>query len=241
MSDQDRVSAFSDGSGDIRQDELAQYRPISPLAIIALLVGLASGIAIFHNLLWLVPLIGVVLSAVALKQTAPPDAIATGRTAAIIGLALSVLFGVMAITTTVIEKRLVDKQAVEFASGWLNIARSGNLPQAAEWFRAPVTRLPPESNYAKFYELNEDAQTLLAKVSSGEAMKQVLALREEDPITFQGIDEFTRVDSAFLYDLRFTLPASPSENETTDVICNVRRIVDRNETHWSMGSFSLAK
>jgi len=240
MSNQDRIAAFSDHSGDIRQDELTQYRPISPLAVIALLVGLVSGLAIFHNLLWLVPVIGIVLSAVALKHTAPPDAIVSGRTAAIIGLAFSVLFGAMAVTTTFVEKRIVDKHAVEFASNWMNIARSGNLPQAAEWMRAPGVRLPYESDYTKFYESNEDAQTLLTNLSSGKAMKHVLALDEDNRITFDGIDEFTRVDGAFLYDLRFTLPGK-SEKEATDVICSVRRTIERYKTRWSVAKFSLAE
>ena len=47
---------------------LTEYRPVSGWSLAALFVGLASIAAIFHPLLWSVPMIGVVVSLVALRQ-----------------------------------------------------------------------------------------------------------------------------------------------------------------------------
>ena len=74
--------------------DVARYRPFCGLAIVGLLVGLLSALAILDPLLWFLPVLGVVLSAVALRRVAAADPPLVGRTAAVAGLGLSVAFAV---------------------------------------------------------------------------------------------------------------------------------------------------
>lgn len=77
---------------------LVEYRPLSGWAIVALLIGLSSAVAVIHPLLWIVPLVGVVIAAVALVRMKQSEMPQLGRTPALIGLALSLIFGAAAPT-----------------------------------------------------------------------------------------------------------------------------------------------
>ena len=75
---------------------VAEYRPISGWALAALFIGLVSFVALFHPLLWSVPMAGVVVSLIALLRISHADVPLVGRKAALIGLAFSLLYGVAA-------------------------------------------------------------------------------------------------------------------------------------------------
>jgi hypothetical protein len=69
------------------------YVAVNPLAVVAALLGLASGLAFFENLLLILPVLGVVFSIVAIRQINDSNGTQTGRGLAWGGLALSLLFG----------------------------------------------------------------------------------------------------------------------------------------------------
>ena len=69
------------------------YVAISPVAIVAALLGLASLLALLHEVFLVVPLAGVVCAVVAWRQVRNSNGTQTGVPLAAAGLALSVLIG----------------------------------------------------------------------------------------------------------------------------------------------------
>ena len=51
--------------------ELQSYRAISPWTPLTVLLGLASPLALVHPLLWIVPLAGILLAWIGIKQVSP--------------------------------------------------------------------------------------------------------------------------------------------------------------------------
>src|SRR3954462_15428509 len=72
------------GSGD--------YVAVNAVAVVAALAGLASTLALADNVLFLIPLVGVVLAIIPLMQISHSNGTQPGRAIAVGGLILSLLF-----------------------------------------------------------------------------------------------------------------------------------------------------
>ena len=70
-----------------------EYRPISTLAVLALVAGCFSVSALMSQILWVIPIFAAGLSIAAVRDTAIGKSHKAGRGIALIGLALSVGFG----------------------------------------------------------------------------------------------------------------------------------------------------
>src|SRR5690348_9302651 len=77
-------------STEVATERLPQYRSISSLAVLTLLLGLASPLAIATPLLLVVPLAAVFTAIAALRQIGANAEILSGRGAALTGLFLGI-------------------------------------------------------------------------------------------------------------------------------------------------------
>jgi len=110
--------------------ETINYRPVSKPAVVAAVVGVLSSLAITTPLLWIVPLVGVVLAIVALVDVGRSGAEKAGRAAALVGLALSVGFGVQAVTSSLIAKSIMERRARSVVNVWLDALGENRLSVA---------------------------------------------------------------------------------------------------------------
>lgn len=110
--------------------ETIGYRPVSRLAVAAAVVGVLSSLSLTTPLLWIVPLVGTVLAAVALADVARPGAEKAGRAVALVGLALSVGFGAQALTSNLIAKSIMERRAQAVVHAWLDAIGEDRLAAA---------------------------------------------------------------------------------------------------------------
>ena len=118
-------------------DEQLSYRPVSTLAVMALVAGGLSALALTSQVLWVVPLLAAGLAAAALRDTAtgtPPKA---GRALALAGLALAIGFGCQAIGFTVTDHWIGRARAIKTVSSWQQAVHAGRWPEA-HGFCAPA-------------------------------------------------------------------------------------------------------
>ncbi|RLS49917.1 MAG: hypothetical protein DWH87_02890 [Planctomycetota bacterium] len=120
-------------------DVVPGYRPVSVLAVFALLAGILSATAVFSPALLLVPLIASALSVVALKDvSAHGDERAeggdrkTGRWCALAGLALAVGFGVQSVATNLTQRTVAFRRAEASAAMFLEMVREDRLGEAVK-------------------------------------------------------------------------------------------------------------
>ena len=131
-------------------DRTQDYRPVSGMAVAALLVGGLSILASYSPLLWGIPVVGAALAAVALRELSAPDAVKVGRLAALLGLALSIGLGTQAVTRHMVGRGLTQQRAVEVVERWVTAIREDRLMQARSMLtpmlRPPTTMVGDEDN-----------------------------------------------------------------------------------------------
>jgi len=122
-------------------DVVPGYRPVSVLAVVALIAGILSATAVFSPALLLVPLIASALSVVALKDVsargdgddrAEGGDRKTGRWWALAGLALAVGFGVQSVATSLTQRSVAFRRAEASAAMFLEMVREDRLGEAVK-------------------------------------------------------------------------------------------------------------
>jgi hypothetical protein len=125
-------------------EETNEYRSLSVSAIVALLLGLASPLSFGHVLLTAIPIAGIVVALVALRQIASSEGALAGRGAAIIGLVLCVAFAVAPHARAYILRSSRTSQAREFGRQWLDSVAAGELERAFRLTFESTRRSPPQ-------------------------------------------------------------------------------------------------
>jgi hypothetical protein len=154
---------------------VAEYRPVSGWALAALFVGLLSFVALFHPLLWSVPMAGAVVSLIALRRISRSDVPLIGRRAALIGLAFSLLYGVAAATRVASRDYWLRSRAERLASEFIDLIRSRKTAEAYALMRQSLEKKPlkpapgsreanqPEpKNQREMFASTEPVKTLLS-------------------------------------------------------------------------------
>jgi hypothetical protein len=122
-------------------DVVPGYRPVSVLAVVALIAGILSATAVFSSALLLVPLIASALSVVALMDVsargdgddrAEGGDRKTGRGWALAGLALAVGFGVQSVATSLTQRTVAFRRAEASAAMFLEMVREDRLGEAVK-------------------------------------------------------------------------------------------------------------
>ena len=111
-------------------DDATDYRPVSPLAVAALVLGGCSAVALLTPFAWFVPLIAGAAALVALADVSRPGAARVGRLPALAGLGLAVGFGAQAVTDAAVGRWIERSRAVATAETWLEAIRAGRLEEA---------------------------------------------------------------------------------------------------------------
>lgn len=111
-------------------DALPQYRSVSWAAIMAVILGFASILAVFNPLLVAVAVAATGLSLFALWQIAARPEVLSGRGLALTALFVSVFFMVFAPTRLGIRSRLVQRRGQELADAFLNLLKEGKAYEA---------------------------------------------------------------------------------------------------------------
>lgn len=111
-------------------DELAGERPVSGLAVAALLAGCGSALVLFTSLAAMLPLVAIVLAVVALVDLARAEGRRVGRSAALVGLALAIGFAAQAASGFVVDRWIGSQRATATAVAWIDAVRAGRSGDA---------------------------------------------------------------------------------------------------------------
>lgn len=110
--------------------EVSGYRPVSSLAVAALIVGCVSALALVSPVFWVVPLVGAALALVAVRDVTRSGVAKAGGLAAVAGLALSLGFGAQAMTAAATARWLAAARAASAARFWLDALCDGRTDDA---------------------------------------------------------------------------------------------------------------
>ncbi len=158
--------------------ELPDYKAISRLAVASLLLGIASITALAAVPLWIVPLIGVVVSLLAFVRIAGAGGTLGGRPLAVVGLCLAVFFGSAALAGHWNSRRIIARQAEETADQWFAALARHDVELAHQWTVSFGQRSGAFDleQLRKFYEKDSKAKEGLAKFIENPSIALLLAL-----------------------------------------------------------------
>lgn len=111
-------------------DELVSYRSLSNLAILAMVLGLLSPLALMVPLFIVIPLAGATVALLAYSNIRAHAETLSGRTLAKIALFLSVLCLLATPVKSLVRTQLYQRQADQAARQWLNTLAEGDLSEA---------------------------------------------------------------------------------------------------------------
>jgi hypothetical protein len=117
-------------------EQTTDYRTLSVLAIISLIIGLAAPLAIAAPFLLAIPLFGIAVSLVS-------EGVLAGRWAATVGLALCVASAVLPVSHDLIQRAIRLRQAESFGRNWVAMVTSGNIKQAFSQTADGTRPMPP--------------------------------------------------------------------------------------------------
>ena len=126
---------------------ISDYRPVSPLAVAALALGICSAMALVTRFAWVVPLVAAAVAIAALADLARPGTAKAGRLLALAGLALAVGFGAQAVTSAAVDRWIASHRAGAAARAWIDAVRDGRPAEALGLCGAAVAStasLPPD-------------------------------------------------------------------------------------------------
>ena len=126
---------------------ISDYRPVSPLAVAALVLGICSAMALVTRFAWVVPLVAAAVAIAALADLARPGTAKAGRLLALAGLALAVGFGAQAVTSAAVDRWIASHRAGAAARAWIDAVRDGRPAEALGLCGAAVAStasMPPD-------------------------------------------------------------------------------------------------
>jgi hypothetical protein len=112
------------------EHEPTGYRPVSSLAIAALVLGVLSGLALVSPFFYVVPLVAVAVAVTAFADVGRAGAAKAGRLAALAGLALAAGFGTQAVTSGVVTGSIAADRARAAAEIFVQAVREGRQADA---------------------------------------------------------------------------------------------------------------
>ncbi|HTN75155.1 MAG TPA: DUF4190 domain-containing protein [Pirellulaceae bacterium] len=180
--------------GTVDEQQLAAYRRVSVAAVIALVLGVASSLALTYWLLWVLPMIAVVVAIVALRAIDTPGSNLTGRGFAVIGLVLALIFGLWAPTRAYTRQQHIYSQARPFADEWLELIRTGQLREAHQLTLRQAERQLTGVDLAEFYAKSSEAKGEYDRFATERFLKKLAEQGDRVTYTYVGGAELPPAD-----------------------------------------------
>jgi len=217
------------------EEQLVRYRDLNKLALVALLVGLASVLALVHPLLTLVPVVGVACALISLRTIRSNPEIWTGAWLAVIGLVLSLFFLGWGFGWSATRPGRLATQAQRFADDWFKLAQRNELYAAHQLRIDTPSRAPVTARLDDYYRSQPaDMRDAFQSFSKSPVIEALVNAGPEHPPEFVGV---ARTESAGLTDtlyLRYRLPAVKDQPQWS-ILISVKR---EGEDRWQVFTIS---
>ena len=127
----------------LRPDEqpLAQYRAVSPTAIIAAGLGLASGLVLASPLLAPIPIAAVIVSLLAFREIRRAQGQVVGTSAALVGMILATLLLSCSLARHFSRTMYLESQARHVANAYIDLLKQGRPREALQFKQTSAMRI----------------------------------------------------------------------------------------------------
>jgi hypothetical protein len=177
------IESFAADPFTPRADPQRDYKVVERWAVGGLLLGILSPLTLIAPILWLVPLLGLVANAVALRRI-KLDANLVGGKAALLGLALSIVFVIAPVSQYLTSFAMLSRQAQPIADQWFECLRQDSPEKALMLKMAPDYRPPMNEDLWLFYRHDGQANRDLRQFVEHPLVRTLLALGDRAQVRF---------------------------------------------------------
>ena len=219
--------------GGASEEEIARYRSVSRLAVVTLILGLASVLALAHPLMWLVPILAVICAVAADATIARSEGALTGRLAVQLGLALALIFAGWSATQFFVGRAIVVRQAKKVSDRWIGLLQEGSLQYAHQWTLPNVMREPPGVPLDNYYKKGSEGDEEFIKYFESGIQRRLSRLSDADSVRFVERESLTTTRLDRFVTLRYALE---STEDPTEFYVIVHRFTDPDSlmTSWQI-------
>ena len=195
-----------------------EYRPISTLAVLALVAGCCSVLALISQVLWVIPILAAGLSIAAIRDTSVGSSHKVGRGIALIGLALSVGFGAQSFSTFLVNEWIDQSRARETVLQWHQANRAGEW-DVVHGFCAPGLLPPEEADFDGPGNDGHQHDRVESRTSSEiKALRELPAVRSLAACNKIIISDVVRGDQQYRESLHVTVEGNECEHHLEDAL-----------------------
>lgn len=161
------------------------YRAPQPLAIMTLVLGCLSFLALLRTGLWVFPLVTLVLGVVSLRTLAAnPERI--GRKAAWLGILLAAFFLTWAATYHYVRESWLVGHARQYADAWIELIQEQKLKEAHQLHVSRGKRAKAGSSLDEFYASERYAQSDFEAFFDKVPLKELVQFAPRAQFVFDG-------------------------------------------------------
>lgn len=175
-----------------------EYRAISLWAMLALVLGLLSPVAVLSPILGIVPLVAIAIGCYALRRIHVNSDRLSGRWLAVAPLILAPLFLGWGFSREFSRRERFFTHAREFADDWLSILNRNEPYFAHQLWVQKKHRLDPHMNFEVAYQADESATNQFKMFMGTSPAKEILAAAPNAKFQFE---EFLRHRQSGLTDV----------------------------------------
>lgn len=195
--------------------EVESYRPMSGWAVMAVVLGLLSPLALFAPFLWILPLGGVLASVAALRAIGSVIPPMLGRRGALVGLALSIVFGIAGPVDWACYRWQVRREATRFAMQWFELLRNREPHKAFQLRLAAETRSPLDDSLWQVYYEGSDLRQMLEEFLADKTIRTLMALGDSATIRYYDTEAQEGERDSDILDQSFAVTYAGQEGPTT--------------------------
>jgi len=195
-----------------------EYRPISTLAVLALVAGCCSVFSLVSQVLWVIPILAGGLSIAAIRDTTVGTSHKVGRGIALIGLALSVGFGAQSFSTFSVNAWIDHSRAGETVLQWHQAIRAGEW-DVVHGFCVPGLLPQEEANFDDpDHDEHRHDSAESRKSSEIKALRELPVVRSLAACNKITISDIVRGDQQYRESLHVTVDVSECEQHSEDAL-----------------------
>jgi len=218
------------------EQPVAQYRSIAPLAVVAVLLGIASALILTTPLLAPLPVAGIVAGIAALRSISRSGGQLAGRSIAIGGLCLATFFLGFGLSRHLARQYELEKQAHRMADVFLGLLQNGKSKEAHQFRQSPGMRITAPEAIAEHYEKNAEAAKELQGFVSSDGIRDLIARGRDANLQFESVHSATRDAQTDTLILKYTYePSSAADRKPLWVHINRKYDESTKRYEWEVG------
>ena len=215
------------------------YRPLSKLAIVCLVLGLLSAVALVTPALWIVPLVAVLSGAVAWKSTARGES--AGFWFAVVGIVLASFWGAYAVAYHQVRLHGLKSSTRDYAVTWMQMVNGGEVDKALQFMSATKgDTKPPAVTYEEYYSEDPTRREALDDMLQRASIRTLVDHSGEMDYLRGNVKHYSKTTAVVSHVFRFTYEDEGQPQAQQIVVHLIGELTEAADTmEWFVGGVDL--